>query len=303
MFSHVFMFSLYHNIVPSQPVNYTTNPTTPTTQLTTPTTHQSAATPTDTPTSSSTTPHPRPTLNPPTEATPTDITTKHLFILYSKDVHLQTTPLLTSRNHRSVDQYFKEVADLVGILEQFSLVPSRVGRAHVRAYTCTYDVTECQRELIQNFLLWSERELTQCDIVLLLCSPQMEAVLRGEAPYLEMEKGQASAHSLINTLSHKRVVPIYLNMPRIVQWLPAFLRATPTYSLNIQALQEAVGDVSSYEELSRRAYTVLSEDRPELKDFNDLIRLLRQEEAPPLSDIVITMPPPKGKSHINIHDY
>jgi hypothetical protein len=105
----------------------------------------------------------------------------------------------------------------------------------------------------------------------------MGSVLRGDstANILEMEKGLLSSHSLINALPHKKVFPVFLNMPKALSWLPYSLYSTPCYEVDFKALQEGTMGASE-EEFESRAYLLFERD-PRLKGFLDLIRALRKE--------------------------
>ena len=106
---------------------------------------------------------------------------------------------------------------------------------------------------------------------------------------MEMEKGLVDTHTLVNALPRKRVLPVYLNIPRVLEWLPGFLRSTPVYSVDLLALQRGMGEVASEEELARRAYLLLDED-PNLKDLRDLLAVLRREPPPDNPRIIIDLP-------------
>ena len=222
----------------------------------------------------------------PTTQQSTPPTTQRLLVLYSNDP-LVSTSLPQEARHTQAE-YLQRVLDFVQTLQLFSTVGGADGRGQT-AYTCIYDVFECQREHISNFMLWSARQLESCDAVLLLMSPQVGMVLRGGANVMEMEKGLVDTHTLVNALPRKRVLPVYLNIPRVLEWLPGFLRSTPVYSVDLLALQRGMGEVASEEELARRAYLLLDED-PNLKDLRDLLAVLRREPPPDNPRIIIDLP-------------
>ena len=216
--------------------------------------------------------------------------TQRILILYSNDPHVSSLP---PEVRHAQDEYLKRVSDFVQTLQMFSTVGGADGRSH-SAYKCIYDVDESQREHIQNFNVWSFQNLETCDAVLLLTSPMIGEVLRGRCPILEMEKGVADAHTLINILPKKRVIPVYLNMPKVVDWLPLFLRSTPSYFIDLLGFQRGMSAVTCEEEFGRRSYLLLDED-PNLKEMRDLLAVLRREPPPENPTTVFDVPPPRSK--------
>ncbi|XP_019861474.1 PREDICTED: uncharacterized protein LOC109589940 [Amphimedon queenslandica] len=220
------------------------------------------------------------------EATPK---TQRILILYSNDPHVSSLP---PDVRHTQDEYLKRVSDFVQTLQMFSTVSGTDGRSF-SAYKCIYDVDESQREHIQNFNVWSFENLETCDTILLLMSPFIGDVLRGKSPVLEMEKGVADSHTLINVLPRKRVIPVYLNMPKVADWLPVFLKSTPSYFIDLLGFQSGMSTVTSEEEFGRRSYLLLDEDL-NLKEMRDLLAVLRREPPPENPTTVFAVPPPKS---------
>lgn len=220
------------------------------------------------------------------EATPK---TQRILILYSNDPKVSSLP---PDVRHTQDEYLRRVSDFVQTLQMFSTVGGADGRSY-SAYKCIYDVDESQREHIQNFNVWSFENLETCDVVILLMSPLIGEVLRGKRDVLEMEKGVTDAHTLINVLPKKRVIPVYLNMPKVVDWLPVFLRSTPSYFIDLLVFQSGMSAVTSEEEFGRRSYLLLDED-PNLKEMRDLLAVLRREPPPENPTTVFDVPPPKS---------
>lgn len=222
--------------------------------------------------------------------------TQAVLILYCKDHLLETTLEVDPIYHRSADDYCQEIYNFVYTLNMFSSVPASSSGPPRQAYQCIYDVQESQNNHITNFLQWTEQQITKCDIILLACSPLMSRALSGDTKsVIEMEKGQFNTHSIVHALTAKPVIPLFLNMPKQVTWLPMHLRSTPCYEVNVKVLQDGIGEVQNEDEFARRAYMLFDQDK-RLKGFIELLRILRKEKSiidGPTSPI--DLPPPRGK--------
>ena len=202
--------------------------------------------------------------------------TSKVFILYCRDFRLESCPDLSLYHRRTSDKFLEEIYHFVFTLNLFSTI--NTGGVVTRAFSITYDASE--QDHVTNFIAWSEQQLSQCDTILLVCSPTICSALRGEessAHVIDMEKGQVGVNSIINALPQRKVLPIFLNMPKISSWLPFSLQSTPSYEVNFKALQEGMGVVSE-DEFSTRAYMLFEHDH-RLRGFLELIRTLRGEKS------------------------
>ena len=217
-----------------------------------------------------------------------------ILIIYCKDHLLQTSIQLDPIYRRSADDYCQEIYNFVYTLNMFSNVPASSDGPPRQAYHCIYDVQESQNNHITNFLQWTEQQLLKCDIILLACSPLMSnALLGGTENVIEMEKGQFNTHSLVHALTDKPVIPLFLNMPKQVTWLPLHMRSTPCYEVNVKVLQDGIGEVRDEDEFARRAYILFDQDR-RLKGFIELLRILRKEKMD-VPKSPMDLPPPRGE--------
>ena len=217
--------------------------------------------------------------------------TQKVLIMYCKD-QLLNTELVNPLYRRTGEEYCKEVYNLVHTLTLFSKAPTPNG-VGTEAFKCVYDVYEAEQQYITNFIEWTDKQLQQCHVILLLCSPSIVNVARDRM--VHMEVGLFSLDSLINNLSHKQIIPVYLNMPKNRSWVFPQLHSTPQYELHTRVLEERLAEVADEMEFERIARQ-LFETEPSLKDFVQLLRILRKEALTP-PEPLDPIPLPPGMSH------
>lgn len=227
---------------------------------------------------------PSPATFPPLLPPPSNASVQKVLIVYSKD-QLLNNEHINPLYRRTAEEYCKEVYNLVHTLTLFSRAPTANGVT----FKCVYDVYEAEQQYITNFIEWTDRQLQQCQVILLLCSPSIVNVARDRT--VHMEVGLFSLDSLINSLSHKHVIPVYLNMPKNRSWTFQQLHSTPQYELQTRVLEERLSDVHDEMEFESKARELFqNEDR--LKDFVQLLRILRKEAVTPPSPLdPVPLPP------------
>lgn len=197
--------------------------------------------------------------------------TENILVLYCKDQLLQDGP----GYRRSASDYCQEVSDLVDTLSLLSNKSDDSGQIY-QAYKITYDRRTLDGMQVSNLLLWSDNAISGSSIILLLCSPQLAAMLCSGDDVVEMEQAKFNKNSLIGAFPNKTVIPVFLNMPKQAHWIPQPLQSANSYSVNIKALQEACVGVANEEEWSARVSQAF-QDNAELDDLVKLWKVLRKD--------------------------
>ena len=199
----------------------------------------------------------------------------NVLLLYCKDSELARCEQLDLAHRRSAEDYCKEVLCLADTLVMFSAVAGEDGQS-VPGFRCLYDGYD-EEKPPDNWLRWTDDRLREADCVLLACSPTLISNLLSSST-IHMERALRAVNSLINTMPDpsKPFYPVFLNMPRQVDWIPTQLKNSSCFQLNISAFHEAIGDISGLDEESffRRAYQCFESDSK--KKFADLLSLLKR---------------------------
>lgn len=191
-------------------------------------------------------------------------------IVYARDAQLLT---LQPPFRRTVDQYCEEVDRLADTLTTFSSVIA--SGAVVPAFKCVYDSDSVG--FVPDWLQWFEEALANADCILLLCSPILFMSLRHQG-ILEMARGKCNIASLAHYMTSKCCIPVFLNMPRQNEWIPANLRAANCYELHIDLLHREIGNMDGMTEqqFNEAAVNCLGTNR-QLSQLNQLLHVLRRE--------------------------
>lgn len=219
--------------------------------------------------------------------------TLNVLLLYCKDPELAHCPQLDSTYRRSEEHYCEEMLCLADTLNKFSMVEGVDGRS-LPGFTCVYDGYD-DGTLEGNWLRWTETRLNEADRVLLACSPTLHtSLLSSLSSCIHMKRALCVVNSLINTMPEKPFYPIFLNMPRRLDWIPTQLKNSSCFQLNVSAFHEAMGDTDGLDEDSfvRRAYRCFESDS-RFKDLLSLLKMLRGELIMPPEPVSarILLPP------------
>ena len=204
----------------------------------------------------------------------TPTVTDNILVLYCKDEFL--TADFNPSNRRSSAQYCQEVSDFVEILTSLSNKYDDHGRVY-QAYSFSYDRLAVDGNYIHNLLSWSDDAIIRCNIVILLCSPQLGAIMNSTVGgIIEMEYGKFHKDSLTTVLTQKPVIPVFLNMEIYHNWMPLPLQHALCYSVNIKTLQGGCDGINNIPQWRERVESLFSVDR-RLDGFVDLWKVLLKD--------------------------
>ena len=167
---------------------------------------------------------------------------------------------------------------LVDTLTLFSSVLA--SGAVVTAFKCVYDSESVG--FVPDWLQWFEEALGSADCILLLCSPVLFMSLKHQG-VLEMARGKCNIGSLAHYMTSKCCIPVFLNMPRQIEWIPVGLRAANSYELHVNVLHREIGSVDGMTEqqFNEAAVHCLGSNR-QLSQLNQLLQVLRREPPAPM---------------------
>ena len=181
-----------------------------------------------------------------------------VFILYCKDTELMAL------YNKSADDFCDQVLALADILR----------------YSGVETVIDQYKDHMANWDGWTQSMIAQSDHVLMVCSPQLSRSLQSQAIIVvEMGKGKFFNHSVVNSISAPKFVPIFLHDCVAHDWIPASLRMTSNFKLNISELTPLIDvedETPNYDQLVQAKLRNALQD-PRFIDIVNLVKLLRQD--------------------------
>lgn len=174
-----------------------------------------------------------------------------IFILYCKDKLLQKTCGV------SENVFCGDVEELARALMKYGGIK------------CILDIYETEHQ--HNWSLWTEKNIKECQYVIMVCSPLLfESLTSSGKTDVPMWNGMFFSDSVVNHITAPKFVPVFLNecMPKdLKDWLPIQLHATRVFCLpNLRKIS-----CEFFQEVPPNF------DDPKFHDFNSLVRSIRGE--------------------------
>ena len=176
--------------------------------------------------------------------------------------------------------YFNEdptkIEDLCDILNKLSSLSSQ------RTFMCDCDIQH-KDEVGNDWNNWTEQQIREADVVLLVCSAQLHTCLSQvtSPPPIQTATGLVSGSAIANLCSilrdsSRKFIPVFLNQPINADLVPTSLIGRRAYRVNTTGLMaiQAVG--LNEEQFNRVVRTYLLNHREdEARDLIDLVGCLR----------------------------